>query len=33
MWPEFSEEEFLTALSEFEVRERRYGGLVAQAAS
>jgi undecaprenyl diphosphate synthase len=33
MWPEFAEHEFLTALSEFEVRERRYGGVPAQAAS
>ena len=33
MWPDFTENEFLTALSEFQVRERRYGGLAAQAAS
>jgi undecaprenyl pyrophosphate synthase len=33
MWPEFSEQEFLTALSEFELRERRFGGVPAQAAS
>ena len=33
MWPDFSENEFLTALSEFQVRERRFGGLAAQAAS
>jgi undecaprenyl diphosphate synthase len=33
MWPDFSESEFLTALSEFQVRERRFGGLAAQAAS
>jgi len=29
MWPEFTEQEFLNALSEFEVRERRFGGLAA----
>jgi undecaprenyl diphosphate synthase len=33
MWPEFSEKEFLSALSEFELRERRFGGVPAQAAS
>jgi undecaprenyl diphosphate synthase len=33
MWPEFTEKEFLAALSEFEVRERRFGGVPAQAAS
>lgn len=33
MWPDFSENEFLTALSEFQARERRFGGLAAQAAS
>jgi undecaprenyl diphosphate synthase len=33
MWPEFSEKEFLDALSEFEMRERRFGGVRAQAAS
>ena len=33
MWPEFSEKEFLNALSEFEMRERRFGGVPAQAAS
>jgi undecaprenyl diphosphate synthase len=33
MWPEFSEKEFLNALSEFELRERRFGGVPAQAAS
>jgi undecaprenyl diphosphate synthase len=33
MWPEFTEQEFLNALSEFELRERRFGGLAAQAAS
>lgn len=33
MWPDFTENEFLTALSEFQVRERRFGGLAAQAAS
>jgi undecaprenyl diphosphate synthase len=33
MWPEFTEHEFLTALSEFELRERRFGGIPAQAAS
>jgi undecaprenyl diphosphate synthase len=33
MWPEFSEQEFLSALSEFELRERRFGGVPAQAAS
>jgi hypothetical protein len=25
MWPEFSDKEFLGALSEFEMRERRFG--------
>ncbi|HEV8497362.1 MAG TPA: di-trans,poly-cis-decaprenylcistransferase [Gemmatimonadaceae bacterium] len=33
MWPEFTEHEFLVALSEFELRERRFGGVPAQAAS
>jgi undecaprenyl diphosphate synthase len=33
MWPEFAEKEFLTALSEFEMRERRFGSVPAQAAS
>jgi undecaprenyl diphosphate synthase len=33
MWPEFTEERFLSALSEFEMRERRFGGIPAQAAS
>jgi undecaprenyl diphosphate synthase len=33
MWPEFSEKEFLAALGEFEMRERRFGGVPAQAAS
>ncbi|MEO7085735.1 MAG: polyprenyl diphosphate synthase [Gemmatimonadaceae bacterium] len=33
MWPEFTEERFLSALSEFEMRERRFGGVPAQAAS
>jgi undecaprenyl diphosphate synthase len=33
MWPEFTEHEFLAALSEFELRERRFGGVQAQAAS
>ncbi|HTE45503.1 MAG TPA: polyprenyl diphosphate synthase [Gemmatimonadaceae bacterium] len=33
MWPEFSEKEFLGALSEFEMRDRRFGGVPEQAAS
>jgi undecaprenyl diphosphate synthase len=33
MWPEFSEHEFLSALGEFDGRERRFGGLAAQVAS
>lgn len=33
MWPEFSDKEFLGALSEFEIRERRFGGVPEQAAS
>lgn len=33
MWPEFTEKEFLAALSEFELRERRFGGVPTQAAS
>ena len=33
MWPEFTEDEFLGALGEFEERERRCGGVPAQAAS
>jgi undecaprenyl diphosphate synthase len=33
MWPEFTEAEFVTALGEFDGRERRFGGVAAQAAS
>ncbi len=33
MWPDFTEQEFRLALDEFELRERRFGGLPAQAAS
>ena len=33
MWPEFTEREFVGALSEFEARERRFGGLAEQVAS
>ena len=33
MWPEFSEEEFVKALADFEARERRFGGVPAAAAS
>jgi undecaprenyl diphosphate synthase len=33
MWPEFSEEEFLRALDEFQIRERRFGRVTAQAAA
>jgi undecaprenyl diphosphate synthase len=33
MWPEFTEQEFLRALDEFELRERRFGAIPAQAAS
>jgi len=33
MWPEFTEEEFLAALSEFGGRERRFGAVPAAAAS
>jgi undecaprenyl diphosphate synthase len=33
MWPEFTEKEFLAALDEFGVRERRFGGVPAQVAS
>jgi undecaprenyl diphosphate synthase len=33
MWPEFTVEEFLTALDDFESRERRFGRVPAQAAS
>ena len=33
MWPEFTEKEFLLALSEFQSRERRFGAVTAQAAS
>jgi len=33
MWPEFSEQEFLAALAEFEMRERRFGGVPEQVAS
>lgn len=33
MWPEFTEKEFLIALSEFQTRERRFGAVAAQVAS
>jgi len=33
MWPEFTEREFLDALSEFDMRERRFGAVPTQAAS
>ena len=33
MWPEFTEADFVTALGEFDGRERRFGGVAAQAAS
>jgi undecaprenyl pyrophosphate synthase len=33
MWPDFTETEFRRALDEFQLRERRFGGLPAQAAS
>lgn len=33
MWPEFTEEEFVKALADFEARERRFGGVPAAAAS
>jgi undecaprenyl diphosphate synthase len=33
MWPDFSEQEFLDALRDFEMRERRFGGVPTQAAS
>ena len=33
MWPEFSEADFVTALGEFDGRERRFGGVAAQAPS
>ncbi len=33
MWPDFSEKEFLAALSDFEMRERRFGGVPTQVAS
>ncbi|MEO6877226.1 MAG: di-trans,poly-cis-decaprenylcistransferase [Gemmatimonadaceae bacterium] len=33
MWPEFTEQQFIAALGEFGVRERRFGGVPAQAAS
>lgn len=33
MWPEFTEAEFLGALEEFGLRERRFGGVPAQAAA
>jgi len=33
MWPDFTETEFRRALDEFQMRERRFGGLTAQAAS
>ncbi|MFD1379100.1 undecaprenyl diphosphate synthase family protein [Fodinicurvata halophila] len=28
LWPDFDREEFLSALSEYQMRERRYGALV-----
>jgi undecaprenyl diphosphate synthase len=31
MWPEFTEQEFLNALSDFTTRERRFGGVVSAA--
>jgi undecaprenyl pyrophosphate synthase len=33
MWPQFGEEELREALRVFESRERRFGGVPAQAAS
>ncbi|HTI65894.1 MAG TPA: di-trans,poly-cis-decaprenylcistransferase [Gemmatimonadaceae bacterium] len=33
MWPEFTEGEFVNALSAFDARERRFGGLATQVAS
>lgn len=33
MWPDFNEKEFLLALTEFQMRERRFGGVPKQAAS
>jgi undecaprenyl diphosphate synthase len=33
MWPEFTEEEFLHALNDFQGRERRFGTIAAQVAS
>ena len=33
MWPEFTEEDFVKALADFEARERRFGGVPAAAAS
>ncbi len=33
MWPDFSDEEFLGMLRDFEARERRFGGVPEQAAS
>ena len=33
MWPDFTETEFLSALNEFELRERRFGSVPAQVAS
>ena len=33
MWPEFNAEEFLSALDDFDSRERRFGRVAAQAAS
>jgi undecaprenyl pyrophosphate synthase len=33
MWPEFTESEFVAALGDFDGRERRFGGVPAQAAS
>jgi undecaprenyl diphosphate synthase len=33
MWPDFSEQEFMDALRDFEMRERRFGGVPTQAAS
>jgi undecaprenyl diphosphate synthase len=33
MWPEFTEEQFIRALGDFELRERRFGGVPEQAAS
>ncbi len=33
MWPQFTDKEFLLALSEFQGRERRFGAVTAQAAS